>query len=55
LPRLPITSIDIISNKTTRRWCSRMMSTNFAYIMPQVIAVWCEQQGHDVRFMISSQ
>src|SRR5690242_4435693 len=24
------------------------MNANFAAIMPQVIAVWCEQEGHDV-------
>ena len=27
---------------------ARVMNANFAAIMPQVIAVWCEQQGHDV-------
>jgi hypothetical protein len=27
------------------------MSANFASIMPQVIAVWCEELGHDVRFV----
>ena len=51
MPRLRITIIDIISNKPTKRWYSRMMNPNFANIMPQVIAVWCEQAGHDVRFV----
>src|SRR5512140_2148571 len=27
------------------------MNPNLASIMPQVIAVWCEQAGHDVRFV----
>ena len=27
---------------------ARVMNANFAAIMPQVIAVWCEEQGHDV-------
>lgn len=27
------------------------MSANFASIMPQVIAVWCEELGHDVKFV----
>lgn len=27
---------------------ARVMNANFAAIMPQVIAVWCEQAGHDV-------
>ena len=29
---------------------ARVMAPNFASIMPQVIAVWCEQAGHDVSF-----
>jgi hypothetical protein len=27
------------------------MKPNFASIMPQVVAVWCEQMGHDVTFV----
>src|SRR6185295_6593378 len=27
------------------------MNANFASIMPQVIATWCEQEGHDVTFV----
>jgi len=27
------------------------MQANLASIMPQVIAVWCEQEGHDVTFV----
>jgi hypothetical protein len=27
------------------------MKPNFASIMPQVVAVWCEQMGHDVAFV----
>jgi hypothetical protein len=27
------------------------MSANFASIMPQVLGVWCEELGHDVRFV----
>jgi radical SAM superfamily enzyme YgiQ (UPF0313 family) len=29
----------------------RIMGANFVSIMPQVIAVWCEQQGHDVNLV----
>jgi hypothetical protein len=28
-----------------------MMNANLASIMPQVIGVWCEEAGHDVRFV----
>jgi len=27
------------------------MNANLASIMPQIISVWCEQEGHDVRFV----
>ena len=35
----------------TRSLWGRLMQPNFASIMPQVIGVWCEQAGHDVRFV----
>jgi hypothetical protein len=49
--RLKITIIDLVSNKPTKRFYSRVMNANFASIMPQVVGVWCQQLGHDVRFM----
>ena len=27
------------------------MNANLASIMPQVIGVWCEQEGHEVQFV----
>jgi hypothetical protein len=30
---------------------ARVMNPNLASIMPQVVAVWCEQAGHEVRFI----
>ncbi len=33
----------------TRALYARLMHANLASIMPQVIAVWCEEEGHDVR------
>ena len=27
------------------------MQPNFSSIMPQALAVWCEEAGHDVRFL----
>src|SRR3990172_493919 len=27
------------------------MYANFANIMPQAIAVWCEEEGHDVKYL----
>lgn len=46
--RLNIGIIDVVANKPTRSYWGRVMYPNFAGIMPQVIAVWCEQAGHDV-------
>ena len=34
-----------------RAFWGRLMQPNFASIMPQVVGVWCEQAGHDVRFV----
>ena len=51
MKRLKITIIDLISNKPTKRLYAKVMNANFASIMPQVIAVWCEGLGHEVRFV----
>ena len=50
MKRLRITVLDLISNKPTKRLYARVMNPNFASIMPQAVAVWCEEMGHDVRF-----
>ena len=49
--RRRITIIDIISNKPSKRLYARLMNPNFANIMPQVLGVWCEELGHEVRFV----
>ena len=46
--KLRIGIIDLVSKGPTRAMFARVMNANFAAIMPQVIAVWCEQQGHEV-------
>jgi len=46
-----ITVIDIITNKPSKRLYGRLMTPNFANIMPQVVAAWCEELGHAVRFL----
>lgn len=51
LKRLRVTIIDVVSNKPTRRLYARIMNPNFASIMPQAVGVWCEELGHDVRFI----
>ena len=30
---------------------ARLMHANLAGVMPQAVAVWCEEEGHDVRLV----
>jgi len=46
--KLRIGIIDLVSKGPTRAMFARLMNANFAAIMPQIVAVWCEQQGHEV-------
>jgi hypothetical protein len=43
--------IDLVTKGPERGLFSRAMNANLVSIMPQVVAVWCEQQGHDVTFV----
>ena len=49
--KLRIGIIDLLTKKSTRALWSRVMGANFASIMPQVIATWCEQAGHEVNLI----
>jgi len=46
--KLRVGVVDLVTNAPTRSLYARVMYANLASIMPQVIAVWCEEQGHDV-------
>ena len=46
--KLRIGIIDLVTKGPTKALYSRVMNANFASIMPQVLAVWCEEEGHDV-------
>jgi hypothetical protein len=46
--KLRIAIIDLITKNPTRALYARVMHANLVSIMPQVVAVWCEEQGHDV-------
>jgi hypothetical protein len=48
--KLEIGIIDLVSNKSTSKLFARIMNANFASIMPQVIGVWCEEEGHNVTY-----
>jgi len=46
--KLRVAIIDLTTKAPTRTLYARVMNANLASIMPQVIAVWCEEEGHDV-------
>ena len=46
--RLRIGILDLVTKSPKASLYGRLMNANLASIMPQVIGVWCEQEGHDV-------
>lgn len=46
--KLKIGIVDLVAKAPTKAIWMRVMGANFVSIMPQVIATWCEEQGHDV-------
>src|ERR1041385_4123603 len=49
--KLHIGIIDLVTKGPTRALFARVMNANLASIMPQVVGVWCEEQGHDVTYV----
>lgn len=49
--KLRIGIIDLVTKAPTKALYARVMHANFASIMPQVIAHWCEEEGHDVNLV----
>jgi hypothetical protein len=47
---LKVGIVDLVSKKPTTKLFARIMNANFASIMPQVIGVWCEEEGHKVSY-----
>ena len=46
--KLRIGIIDVISRGPIETLYARAMRANLSAIMPQVLAVWCEEEGHEV-------
>ncbi|HEX4575147.1 MAG TPA: radical SAM protein [Gemmatimonadales bacterium] len=46
--KLRIGVIDLVTKGPTRALYARVMHANLASIMPQVVGVWCEAEGHQV-------
>jgi hypothetical protein len=51
MKRLRVGIIDLVARGPTRALFARVMNSNLASIMPQVIGVWCRQEGHDVSLL----
>jgi hypothetical protein len=49
--RLRIGVLDLVTKAPNRSLYARLMHANLASIMPQIVSVWCEQEGHDVRLV----
>ncbi len=50
-PRLKIGILDLVAKTSRPGLYGRIMNANFASIMPQALGVWCEEAGHDVRYV----
>jgi len=48
LRKLRIGIIDLVTRSPTKALYSRVMNANLASIMPQILGVWCEEDGHEV-------
>ncbi len=49
--KLNIGIIDLVAKGPNHSLWARIMNANLSSIMPQVIAVWCEEEGHNVKFV----
>src|SRR2546423_9301024 len=51
MTKLKIGVIDLVSKGPSHTLWAKIMHANLASIMPQVVATWCEQEGHDVKMI----
>lgn len=49
--KMRIGIIDLVNKSPSRSMWARVMYANFASIMPQAIAVWCQEEGHEVTYL----
>jgi hypothetical protein len=49
--RRSIGIVDLVTKNPRRSLYGRIMNANLASIMPQALAVWSEEAGHDVRYV----
>lgn len=51
MPRKRVTVLDLAAKVPARSLYARLMNPNLASLMPQAIAAWCEELGHDVTYV----
>src|SRR5260370_23475343 len=49
--QLKVGVIDLVCKGPTNTLWGKIMYPNLASIMPQVIATWCEEEGHEVQLI----
>jgi hypothetical protein len=52
MKKLKISIIDLIHNSPSQSLYRRFMFSNYISIMPQIIGVWCREEGHEVSYSI---
>ena len=52
MAKLKVGVIELITNGENHSLYGRVAHANFASIMPQVIASWCDQRGHEVEYTV---
>ncbi|HWJ27474.1 MAG TPA: hypothetical protein VNS32_13095, partial [Flavisolibacter sp.] len=48
--KLKVGVIDLVSKGPSHTLWAKVMHANLASVMPQVVATWCEKEGHEVFF-----
>lgn len=51
MKKLKIGILDLVSKGPNNTLWAKIMHANLASIMPQAVACWCEQEGHQVKFV----
>ena len=51
MSKLKIGVIDLAISGPVHTMWARVMHANLSSVMPQVVATWCEQEGHDVKII----
>ncbi|HMH33315.1 MAG TPA: hypothetical protein VK543_09815 [Puia sp.] len=51
MKKLSIGVIDLVSKGPNSSLWAKIMYANLASIMPQVVATWCEEEGHEVKMI----